>query len=43
MVIAPTILVVEDDESFNIFLTDVLKDEGFQVFSAHTGAEAVSL
>ena len=43
MVIAPTILIVEDDESFNAFLANVLVDEGFRVFSTHTGAEAVSL
>ncbi|MBN1883635.1 MAG: sigma-54-dependent Fis family transcriptional regulator [Deltaproteobacteria bacterium] len=43
MSITPTILIVEDDESFNALLTTVLKEEGFQVFGAHTGAEAVSL
>lgn len=43
MVTVPTILIVEDDESFNAFLSEILKDEGFQVFSVYTGAEAVSL
>ncbi|MBC2705392.1 response regulator, partial [Desulfobacula sp.] len=38
-----TILVVDDEPNYLIVLTELLKDEGFEVFSAQNGKEAFDI
>ena len=38
----PTLLVVDDHEGMRATLSDILDDEGFQVFEAANGEEAVA-
>jgi DNA-binding NtrC family response regulator len=38
-----TILVVDDEPAFRLFVTTVLRDAGYEVTSAHNGAEALAI
>ena len=39
----PRVLVVDDDEAIRSLLTEMLQDEGYEVFQGKNGAEAVRL